>query len=103
MALQEEYPECVIAYCDTDSIYVGNLRHVNKNGPFYTNFVDDVRLGAFKLEIEDKIHYEYADAVFVMNKGYGLKHPITGEEKLTCKGVPEWIVSDSKEKFAARR
>jgi hypothetical protein len=87
MALHSEYPECVIAYCDTDSIYAGNLPKINKDGPFYKNFVDNNRLGAFKLEIEDKIDHEYAEAVFVMNKGYALRNPVTGEESITCKGV----------------
>ena len=30
MALQNEYPECVICYCDTDSIYAANLPTINK-------------------------------------------------------------------------
>ena len=32
--------------------------------------------------------------MFVMNKGYALRNPITLEESITCKGVAEWIVSD---------
>jgi hypothetical protein len=55
MTISKEYPKAVVAYTDTDSIYVGNMEHVNTEGPFYKRFVDGARLGAYKPEMDGKI------------------------------------------------
>ena len=94
MAVQEEYPESKILYCDTDSIYVGNMPVLNRDGPFYKQYIDDLRLGAFKPEMQDKVSCDTAEGVFVMNKGYALRNPVTGEESIKCKGLPEWLIKN---------
>jgi hypothetical protein len=58
-------------------------------------------LGNFK--IEDSCGCEKPEAVYVTNKVYALRNPVTGKEKVKSKGVPQWLCSDDKEGFKERR
>lgn len=65
-------PECILAYCDTDSIIY--------KGPEAGLDLHETKLGGLKEKI-----WQYGN--FVMPKGYILK--VEENAKVTCKGVPQ--------------
>lgn len=92
-AIEAEYPEAMMCYVDTDSIHVAGIKALNKDGPFYQNYIKDNVLGNFK--IEDSCGCELPEAVYVTNKVYALRNPNDHtKEKIKSKGVPQWLCND---------